>query len=107
MAKELLKHSTMPPLLEAPVRKSLSSEEINNVIGTLTIVLKPTNLEMSLHKPSTIDRFDTMENHLLNLKADYQNFKEWSTKKNEENRFLAKENTEIKQKIEELDASSK
>ena len=32
-------------------------------------MLECINLEMSLHKPNTTDRFDTIENHMLNLKA--------------------------------------
>ena len=99
----------MPTSLETPVQTSLLSEEIGDVIGTLTDVLEPMNLQMILHKPNTIDRLDTIENHLLSLKANYENFKEWSTKNNEENenRLLTKENPKLKQKIKELDAFSK
>ena len=72
-------------------------------------MLEPMNLQMILHKPNTIDRLDIIENHLLSLKANYENFKEWSTKNNEENenRLLTKENPKLKQKIKELDAFSK
>ena len=99
----------MPTSLETPVQTSLLSEEIGDVIGTLTDVLEPMNLQMILHKPNTIDRLDIIENHLLSLKANYENFKEWSTKNNEENenRLLTKENPKLKQKIKELDAFSK
>ena len=52
----------------------------------------------SFHKINITDRFDNIENHLLNPTASYKNFKERTTKKNEENedRLLAKENAQLK-----------
>lgn len=61
-------------------------------------MLEGINLETDLQKTNTTNRFDTIQNHLLNSKADYEDFKEWSIKKMEENenRFLATENTQLK-----------
>ena len=101
MEMELLEVTPVSAFLETPIKRSLSREEIGKVIGTLTNVLKRINLEMNLHKTNTTDGFDTIQNHELSLKAGYDDIKEKNTKKMEENenRFLAKENTQLKQKL--------
>lgn len=39
------------------------------------------NLKEDLHKTNTTDRFGTTENQLLNLAADFEDFKEWNIKR--------------------------
>ena len=87
----------------------MSKEEITEVIGMLTEVLENVNLEINELKTETKDRFESIENHMMNLVKDHEDVKEWNTKSNDynERRLIEKENHELKKKIMELESSLK
>ena len=87
----------------------MSKEEITEVIGMLTEVLENVNLEINELKTETKDRFESIENHMMNLVKGHEDFKEWNAKSNDynEKRLIEKENLELKKKILELESSLK
>ena len=87
----------------------MSKEEITEVIGMLTEVLENVNLEINELMTETKDRFESIENHMMNLVKDHEDVKEWNTKSNDynERRLIEKENHELKKKIMELESSLK
>ena len=95
--------------LETPVKRNISKEEITEVIGMLTEVLENVNLEINKLKTEMKDRFESIENHMINLVKDHEDIKEWSTKSNNynERRLSEIENHELKKKILKLESSLK
>ena len=90
--------------------RNMSKEEIIEVIGIVTEVLENVNLEISKLKTKTKDRFESIENHMVNLVNDLEDRgMEWNTKSNDSNerRLIEKENHELKKKILELESSLK
>ena len=87
----------------------MSKEDIAEVIGTLTDVLETMNIEMNELQTETKDRFESIENHMINLVEDYEELKEWSTRSNAKNEreLIEKENYEMKKKIVELESTLK
>ena len=87
----------------------MSKEEIAEFIGMLTEVLENVKLEINELKTKTKDRFESIEDHMMNLVKDHEDFKEWNTQSddNNERRLIEKENHELKKKILELETSLK
>ena len=75
----------------------------------LTEVLENVNLEINELKTETKDRFESIENHTMNLVKDHEDIKEWNTKSNDynERRLIEKENHDLKKKISVLESSLK
>ena len=63
----------------------MSKKEIAEVIGMLTEVLENVKLEINKLMTETKDRFEPIENHMLNLVKDHEDFKESNTKSNDNN----------------------
>lgn len=78
---ELLEGTLESEFLKTPIKRSLSREGIGKIISTLTDMLERINLEMNLHQTNLTDKFDIIQNQLLNLKADYKGFKEQNAKR--------------------------
>ena len=84
----------------------MPKEEIADVIGMLTGNLENMNLEINELKTETKDRFESIKNHMMNLVKDHhEDFKEWNTKSNDNNkrRLIEKENHGLKKKTLELE----
>ena len=90
---------------ETPVEMNMSKEEIAEVIRMLAEVFGNANLEINELKTETKDRFESVENHMMNLVIDHEDFKEWNTKSNDNNRrrLIENENHELKKKVQELE----
>ena len=73
MKMELLEDTLVSTFMETPIKRNLSRKERKKCVR-----------RHKLRDGFTEDqynRFDTIQNHLLNSKADYEDFKEWSIKK--------------------------
>ena len=99
----------MPFCPETPGKRNMSKGETAEVIGMLTEVLENVNLEINELKIETKDKFESIENHMMNLVKDHEDFKEWNTKSydNNERRLTEKKNHELKKKILKLETSLK
>ena len=82
----------------------MSKEEIAEVIGMLTEVLENVNLEISKLMTETKDRFEPIENHMLNLVKDHEDFKESNTKSHDNNERNLGAGTSLKEKEEVIDS---
>ena len=109
MENQQLGDTPMPFFLETPVKRNTSKEEIAEIIGMLMELLENVNLEINELKTDTKDKFDSIENHMMNLVKDNEDVKEWNTKSNDynERRLIERENHELKKKILELESSLK
>ena len=109
MENQQLGDISMPFFLDTPVKRNMSKEEIAEVNGMLTEVLENVNLELNELKTETKDRFESIENQMMNLVKDHEDIKEWNTKSNDynERRLIEKENHDLKKKILELESSLK
>ena len=58
------------------------------------------NLKISELKTETKNRFESIENHVMNLVKDHEDFREWNTKSknNSERRLIEEENHHLKKK---------
>ena len=58
------------------------------------------NLKISELKTETKNRFESIENHVMNLVKDHEDFREWNTKSknNSERRLIEEENHDLKKK---------
>ena len=109
MGNQQLGDTPMPFFLETPVKRNMSKEEIAEVTGMLMEFLENVNLEINELKTDTKGKFESIENHMMNLVKDNEDVKEWNTKSNDynERRLIEKENHELKNKILELESSLK
>ena len=109
MENQQLGDTPIPFFPETPVKRNMSKEEIAEVTGKLMEVLENVNLQINEVKTETKDRYESIENRMINLIKDHEDFTEWNTKSNGNNqrRLIEKENRELKKKILELVSSLK
>ena len=109
MENQQLGDRPMPFFPETSIKRNMSKEEIAEFIVMLTEVLENVKLEINELKTKTKDRFESIEDHMMNLVKDHEDFKEWNTQSddNNERRLIEKENHELLKKILELETSLK
>ena len=101
---DLLNLTPTPTFMETPVKKSVSRDEIGEIITLLTDALEHLNGELDSLKSTTSARIDQIEDHLLNLTTDHEEFKKRQTTRNGENDLsLINENKLLKGKIHNLE----